>query len=256
MRPQRRTIAEQGPKVPAYIVTFSDMVTLLLTFFVMLLTLADVQDPELFNKGRDAFIRSLRFVGLGTLFGKSQMPDFGSFKPRYFIDEADESSDARTIDAKAEELRRIFRQLTKSAATRPLQRVATRTNFSVTDIRFSPGRAELNEQGRQFLTKFCRDLQQGAGSEAVGLYVLGLAPDAPSEKEQWLLSARRAQAVADFLREALSSAGSQGRLSASVPGARWAVYSWGAGPGGDWAGPDSPISSESQILIAVLRARD
>ena len=27
------------PKVPGYIVTFSDMVTLLLTFFVMLLTL-------------------------------------------------------------------------------------------------------------------------------------------------------------------------------------------------------------------------
>jgi len=233
------------------------MVTLLLTFFVMLLTLADVQDPELFNKGRDAFVRSMRFVGLGTLFGKSQMPDFGSFKPRYFIDNGDESSDQRTIDAKAEELRRIFRELSKSAATRPLQRVATRTNFSVTDIRFSPGRAELNEQARKFLAKFCRDLQQGAGSEAVGLYVLGLASDVASEKKQWLLSAERARAVADFVREALSSAaGLQGRLSASAPGAGWAVYSWGAGPGGDWAGPDSPISSESQILIAVLRASD
>lgn len=257
MRPRRQTTEEQGPKVPGYIVTFSDMVTLLLTFFVMLLTLADVQDPELFNKGRDAFVQSIRCIGLGALFGKSQTPDFGGFKPRYFIDNGDELSDQRTIDARTEELRRIFRELRRSATTRPLQRAAKRANFSVTDIRFSPGRAELNEQARKFLTKFCRDLQQSAGGKQVELYVLGLAPDVASEKEQWLLSARRAQAVADFLLETSSSAVPlQGRLGGPGPGTGWAVYSWGAGPGGDWAGPDSPISSESHILIAVLRASD
>jgi len=36
------------------------MVTLLLTFFVMLLSLAEVQDPELFNKGRDSFWNSVK----------------------------------------------------------------------------------------------------------------------------------------------------------------------------------------------------
>ena len=54
MKRPRLVIEEEGTKVPGYIVTFSDMVTLLLTFFVMLLTLADVQDPELFDKGRDS----------------------------------------------------------------------------------------------------------------------------------------------------------------------------------------------------------
>jgi len=52
----RRTIEEGSPKVPAYIVTFSDMTTLLLTFFVMLLSLAKMQDPELFNKGLGYFL--------------------------------------------------------------------------------------------------------------------------------------------------------------------------------------------------------
>jgi len=49
LRQARPVIEDDKPKVPSYIVTFSDMVTLLLTFFVMLLSLAEVQDPELFN---------------------------------------------------------------------------------------------------------------------------------------------------------------------------------------------------------------
>ncbi|MDD5011702.1 MAG: flagellar motor protein MotB, partial [Phycisphaerae bacterium] len=43
---------DNPPSVPAYIVTFSDMVTLLLTFFVLLISLAKMQDPEKFNAGR------------------------------------------------------------------------------------------------------------------------------------------------------------------------------------------------------------
>ena len=56
-------------EVPAYIVTFSDMVTLLLTFFVMLLSLATMQDPELLNKGRDSFVESLQALRSGHLHG-------------------------------------------------------------------------------------------------------------------------------------------------------------------------------------------
>ena len=97
MRKPRPVIQEEGPKVPGYIVTFSDMVTLLLTFFVMLLTLADVQDPELFNKGRDAFIESLRYVGLGALFGRQEMPQLGNVKDKHSIAEPDESPDRRTM---------------------------------------------------------------------------------------------------------------------------------------------------------------
>jgi hypothetical protein len=233
------------------------MVTLLLTFFVMLLSLADVQDPELFDKGRDAFLESIRYVGLGFFFGREKTPHFGSLKNKYFIPNPDELSDRRTIDAEAEELRRIFEKLKQLTIVKPSQIVAERTNFSLTNVHFSPGGVSLNESARKFLSGFCRDLQQDVSRESVELYVLGLASDGKSQKQQLLLSAKRAKAVEDFLRETLSSTSVYPRQRNVFKGqSKWSVYSWGAGSGGDWVGRDSPISRQSQILIAVMRGSD
>jgi len=241
---QKQVTEEEGPNAPAYIVTFSDMTTLLLTFFVMLLSLAHVQDPELFNKGRDSFVQSMRNLGLGMLYNRKRAPQFGQVKIKYFIETPDKLFLGRSIHAKEEEIRRVFKNLSRSMKTLPSQIVAENTNFALTNMRFPPGQATLNEQAKQFLSEFCLDLQQGLGSEAVKLYVLGLDGDEATEKQQWILSARRAHAVADFLKDTLASV------------SNWPVYSWGAGPGGDWVEQNSPISKQSHILIAVLRASD
>jgi len=241
---QQQVTEEEGPSVPAYIVTFSDMTTLLLTFFVMLLSLAHVQDPELFNKGRDSFVQSMRNLGLGMLYNRKRAPKFGQVKIKYFIETPDKLFTGRSIHAKEEEIRRVFKDLSRSMKTLPSQIVAQKTNFSITNIRFPPGEATLNEPAERFLTGFCLDLQQGSGSRPIKLYVLGLAGDVPNETQQWILSARRAHAAADFLQDTLTSA------------SNWPVYSWGAGPGGDWVEQNSPISEQSHILIAVLRAGD
>jgi len=254
LKSPRLIIEDGGPKVPGYIVTFSDMVTLLLTFFVMLLSLADVQDPELFDSGRDAFLESIRYIGLGVLFGKKDEPRFGDIKFRHSVSNPDEESDRRTIDAKAEELRRILEKLKRTTTILPLQVSAGRSNFSIANVHFSVGRFDLDESARKFLRGFCLDLQQNSGRKPVELYVLGLASDGKSDKENWLLSSKRAQTVADFLRGKLSAAGEEQSRSGFAGGlSRWSVYSWGAGPGGDWVGRGSPISKHSQILIAVLR---
>lgn len=245
---------EQGPKVPGYIVTFSDMVTLLLTFFVMLLTLADVQDPELFDKGRDSFLESIRYIGLGALFGRQQMPHLGSLKTKHFIANPEQTFDNRTIDAKAEELRRIFEELKQTFTTINPRITSERANFSIANVHFLPGQSNLDNSATQFLKEFCRDLHLSTGGKPGMLYVLGLAPDEKSEKEQWLLSARRAEAVAQHLRYNLdleSDVQKQQSLVEYIP--KWSVHSWGAGSGGQWAGPDSLMSKRSQVLIAVLR---
>ena len=241
---QYKAVGEDHPKVPAYIVTFSDMVTLLLTFFVMLLSLAQVQDEELFHRGRNSFLRSIGQLGLGMLSGRKPTPYLGEVKIKYFISNPDKAFEGRTIDAKQEELRRIFKKINRSMTTMRSKIVAEKNNFAVTDIRFPSGDAALNEGAKRFLTKFYLDLQQSAGSGRIKLYVLGLAGDELTEKERWIVSAKRAQAVAYFLQDITPS------------GSQWPIYSWGAGPGGVWVGQDSPISRESQILIAVLRTND
>jgi outer membrane protein OmpA-like peptidoglycan-associated protein len=220
------------------------MTTLLLTFFVMLLGLANMMDPELFYRGRGSFMQSMRELGLGMLFNRKRAPEFGSVKIKYFIETPDKQFPGRTIHAKEEEIRRLFKEVQRSMETMPSQIVAKKTIFSVTNVRFPPGEATLNGEAARFLTEFCLDLQADLSDEAIKLYVLGLARDEAAEKQQWILSAGRAQVVADFLRDTLPSA------------SNWPVYSWGAGPGGDWVGQDSPISKQTQILIAVLRAGD
>ncbi len=254
MRRVRQTSEDDGPKVPAYIVTFSDMVTLLLTFFVMLLTLADTQDAEFYDRGRDAFLKSIRCMGLGILMGRHSSPELGSTKIKYSIDEPDETADTRTIDAKAEQLRRIFEKVKESAAAIPPEIIAKKNNFSVdNNIKFEQGKVELDESTKQYLTEFCKNLVISKAREPVSLYILGLAPEEKNQQKQWLISAMRAEIVAKYIRASLESMlDSKNNSNVLGPGPKWSVYSWGAGSGGEWAGPGSEISSQKQIAIAVL----
>lgn len=241
MSRNRGKAGDDGPKVPGYIVTFSDMVTLLLTFFVMLMTLADFQDPELFNLGRDSFFESIGRFGIGMLMGGFQSRDLGSTKLKYYIENPDDRYQGRTIDANEEEIRRLFNKIRRSARTEQSKLAARKAHFSITEIRFHGDDTTLDEQAKLFLADFALNLQQDPLPGRLRLYVLGLAADQKGPKRQWAVSARRAKAVADFLRARLG------------PRFRQSVYCWGAGAGGLWAGPDGAVSPQSQILIAVLR---
>jgi chemotaxis protein MotB len=250
---KRRAIEEGPPKVPGYIVTYSDMVTLLLTFFVMLISLASVQDPVLFNRGRGAFAEAVRGFGLGMLFGRKPGSDFGSRKLMYYISNPDDLQ-GRTIDASEEEIRRAFKKVSGRMKTMPSQIVAQMSDFAVTNIQFSPGEATLDKSAKKFLTAFCADLQLSIHNFALSIYVLGLAGDQKADRDQWIVSAQRAQVVAEFLQDILRSGpGPDTRYGSPGFDTGRRVYWWGAGSGGEWVGPDSPISRNSQILIAVLK---
>jgi flagellar motor protein MotB len=247
---------EGSSKVPGYIVTYSDMVTLLLTFFVMLLSLATVQDPELFYLGRGSFIQSIQEMGMGMLFGRKPHADFGNQHVKYRVENPDQQS-GRTIDAKQEQLRRTFQKLSRFAQTMPSQIVAQRSRFSIANARFSAGQSDLSRSAKQSLRGFCTQLKSTHEGKPGIIYVLGLANEPAIEKEQWILSARRAREVAHLMRSALNSGADAGIAGSDVDSMdRWQVYWWGAGPGGHWVGRDSPISNKAQILIAVLEQGD
>ncbi len=229
------------PLVPAYLVTFSDMVTLLLTFFVLLLSLADKQSPEILGEGRKAFADHISTFGLGVLTGKKVSAELGHVKNKYGISKPDEDAAIRTIDAKKEERKRMFQKVAKSMKTLPSKIVARNTTFTTASITFKPGQKTLDADAKKFLTQFATNLQQNSNGGNLKLYVLGMANQESDSKDQWILSALRADAVANFLSETIPST------------LQWPVYSWGAGPGGVWLTNSGPITEQSQIMIAVLR---
>lgn len=226
--------------VPAYIVTFSDMITLLLTFFVMLLSLADVQDPENFNRGRDSFTKSMQNYGLGVLSSSKLAGGFENIKPHYQVSEAEDAD--RTIDEASEKLRRLFAEIEQTMTTLPSQMSAQQTTFATVPIHFLPASATLGLPAQAEVRDFALNLQQTAIPKNTIVYVLALGDTTGSDRDRFLLSAHRAEAVATFLRKQLPRP------------ADWAIYNWGAGPGGTWTGRNGVMQKDSQVVIAVLKS--
>lgn len=240
---------EKGECAPLWIISFADMISLLMAFFVMLLTMSTAQSGKLCNEGEGifektlyGFRRSIEGFGLPGLFGSAdELVQFDSSKVYYPIEDGGEPGAIRTLDATEERIRRDFHKLAGRTRTYEAQIQGRNPNFMVLPVTFAPGQADLSESARQVLERFRADLKGFGAVEGLSLYIVGLAPDEPNPPQQWLLSARRADAAAEFLRTGLPS------------DSTCRIFSWGAAAGGDWVKRDSPISAQSQIAIAILR---
>ena len=102
MNRERQVIEEKGSSAPGYLVTFTALVTLLMLFFITLLSFASTRDDGFGGKGRytesrESFFRAIRTLGLGMFYVKEQGADFGNIKPKYFITTPDKQFEGRTI---------------------------------------------------------------------------------------------------------------------------------------------------------------
>jgi len=246
-RPKKEVQEEPKAGAPAFIVTYSDMITLLLTFFVMLLSLAKspVEDHR-FKAGQESLRKAFTEFGLtGMLYNAGPAVQFGNPKVLYKVPKQNtpptpDELNTRSIDEHGDTLRRIMRDIEQLAHVSPSQLTGTHLMPLPTTIRFADGSWELDDPARQFLANLSGQLQASLGEQHVIIYVVGLAASEPTPLQQWTVSARRAQAVADFFRTTLPASYT------------WSVYSWGAGPGGDWTGPTGMASSASHILLATV----
>lgn len=243
--------SEQGPQVPVWIITFSDMVTLLLTFFVLIVSMGKIRDDTPFDQGRGFLM--LQSVKAG--FGFREGIDFGNPKVKHYIEDP-EVTEGRTIDDEEEERRRIFNTLSQTMRTLSSQAPAEKAGFTIADVSFASGRTDLDEPAKKYLAQFSLDIQNNLNPETDVLYIQGLAGEQIPEQQQWILSAKRAQTVADFLQKTLVST-TENQTSHSLSSSRpeWRIFWWGAGPGGDWVKGERAISENLHILIAVVRKK-
>lgn len=243
MRMPKR-VKEDGKKLPAWIVSFTDMITLLLSFFILLQAFASTRDPELFQQGQGGFRRAIEGLGIPDwLWGKRDAVrrDFALHK--YPTEEDPENLERqRVLDAEDERIRRVFDEMSRLQQMQVSDHRGRPARLMATPIRFDRGQADLRPATRQYLADFAADLRSHS-APLPHVYVIGLAPDTTDVTEGYRLSALRAAGVRACLWKHMP------KLS-SLP--RAPVDSWGAGNAGVNLGVTRTGPHDTFIVLAMM----
>lgn len=179
---------EKSGGAPEWMVTYSDMVTLLLTFFVLLLAMASFEDP-----GRvDAVIASLK-----KAFG------VGGYSPQREKTPLN-SAPAAAEDVKKDKIQpvltKLVETLSKKISDDLVKMTRTRTEVRVMldeRVLFAPGSTELHPAGFGILAS----IAQAIGEKNVNLFVEGHTDGTGEPKKNWEISSLRAVSVVRALEE-------------------------------------------------------
>ena len=174
---------------PEWMVTYSDMVTLLLTFFVMLLAMATFDSP-----GRvDKVIESLRKAfGVG---GYSPNPEKAQKNP------AANTSETKSVKDQVKPIVTQLREiLSKKISDDLVKMTKTRTEVRVMldpRILFAPGSTELHPSSFGLIANLANAIKD----KDVHLHVEGHTDSTGDSSRNWEISAMRAVSVVEALEE-------------------------------------------------------
>lgn len=183
---------KQAP--PAYMVSFCDMMTLILTFFILLVSMSKEQQAGLVAEGVGSFIVAIKSHGMnGIMSGVEKQQVFDHMRRRFNLPpESDPELQAENyVDASNLEL--IKTQLLDSLEPHDELTYPRIASFSLDS-------SELTGEGRAYLDKLAASLQP---KFAQVLLIEGHADDAGERhgNDDRRLAVLRARAVRDYLVE-------------------------------------------------------
>jgi len=191
---RRKSSGEKKKGAPAYMVSFGDMMTLILCFFILLVSMSEERKAGLLAKGVGSFVVALETHGLdGILSGKEKEEIFEHVRRRFNLPpEEDEERRESHLEASKFELlqARALEALEPHKEVRQPQ-VAT----------FQPDSAALTNETRTYLDRLAGTLRPGPGQV---LQLEGHALDAGTrfrKDNQWLAFSRAEEVRQYLIRE-------------------------------------------------------
>lgn len=187
---------ETRREVPSYMMSFGDMMTLLLTFFIMLCTMAREQSAGLVSAGTGSFVAAINAFGLPGMMPSGKNPlTFQAERPKF------------PIPGKGSDAPKGFRGYRKPIPLRPdgvPQSVVEylKNGYRVTipcDVRFQGQGTALTASDREFLEELCELMHNAAFRIQIEGHVSAKFPPTPQYPTSWHLAAARAAAVAEYM---------------------------------------------------------
>lgn len=185
--------ADEKAQIPGWLVSFGDMMTLILTFFILLVSMAQERQYGMMAAGLGSFVSALQSHGLpGVLTGTERQEIFNNFRRRFNLP-PEEDPERQEVYGKASDLELLRAQVVE--ALTPHDEL-----FQPQVAGFAPDSAELDAPARAYLDRLAETLRPRAGQV---LLIEGHASDAGERfagDDRWLAGAR-ARAVREHLIE-------------------------------------------------------
>ncbi|MFT7680109.1 MAG: chemotaxis protein MotB [Planctomycetota bacterium] len=137
---------------PSYMVSFGDMMTLILCFFILLVSMAEERDSGLVAKGVSSFVISRKSMGLpGVLDAHDKIGVYNQVRRKFNLPPEDDP------ERRVEHRLASHKELLKAETLKALKpRDEVRTPRIAT---FGPGSAALTEESRKYLDSIADSLR-------------------------------------------------------------------------------------------------
>lgn len=245
---QSRKDDDNADDMPGWIVSWTDMVTLLLSFFVMLQSMAVEKSDLLFQIGRGSFMRALSGFGIpDLLYGhEPPVPSRQYKRVKHPMEKREDTTRDRIIDAEAERIRELFIQFRSQVETETSDLSERMLRTDAVPVRFKTGGSEPDEAQRELLVDYADTLRRNLAGRRIRIYAVGLAPEVPPSAERAVVSAQRAHTAEDILANV---------LAAEREGGLWQLHSWGAADGSSLCRQAGVSPGETQLVIMVMEVQ-